>query len=250
VDVCSVIGNGDNIFITESNKLFSIIEDKLHITDFSNEDTFQQVFKKTTYHVNIYTLPIFKAIQNMLKSIVNNEVCNIPEDNEIKLEDGELFHFKIGKSDGFTISGLKQSNNNNEWIKVKNDDGLSLELLSYSQLSNEDLALITTRGIFIYTIVKDFLRLRYFWNNEKWNNHNQTKDNIIIDDYKIIIQEILENEFNNSRSSLPSPNFKTLLEIQDEEDDADKMNKYTKNDYKKYVKLVSNIIDNEPVLFS
>src|SRR5947209_1329277 len=75
VDVCSVIGNSDNIFITESNKKFSIIEDKLHITDLSNEDTFQQVFKKTTYHSNIYTLPIFKAVQNMLKGIVNNEVC-------------------------------------------------------------------------------------------------------------------------------------------------------------------------------
>src|SRR5437016_2229827 len=161
--------------------------------------------RATNYHSNIYTLPIFKTIQNMLKDIVDNEVCNIPKDG-IEL-DGELFHFiLIDGGDYDYIKGLKRSQNNDEW-----NDTVTEKILSYKQLINQDLALITTKGILIYTIVENFVRLRYIWNNEKWGDYfrkNHLKNIAdIIDDYKIIIQEVLKTEFNDSRSSLPSPNF-------------------------------------------
>src|SRR5581483_2946205 len=91
IDITNIIDNYDKVIITKSNRKFSIVKNKLHITDGFNEDTFQQMLKKTTYHSNIYTLSIFKTIQNTLKDIVDNGVCNVPKD-DIKLEDGELFH--------------------------------------------------------------------------------------------------------------------------------------------------------------
>src|SRR5437868_4653107 len=66
IDITDIIDDHDKIIITKSNRKFSIVENKLHVTDGLNEDTFQQMLKKTTYHSNIYTLPIFKTIQNML----------------------------------------------------------------------------------------------------------------------------------------------------------------------------------------
>ena len=49
--------------------------------------------KATTIHSNIYTLPIFKEIQNMLRDIANNEVHHV--NDSVKIEDSELFHFEI-----------------------------------------------------------------------------------------------------------------------------------------------------------
>src|SRR5436305_11569 len=85
IDITNIIDDY-RVIITKSNRKFSIVENKLHVTDGLNKDTFQQMLKKSTYHHNnIYTLSIFKTIRNMLKDIVNNGVsCNIPEDG-IKL---------------------------------------------------------------------------------------------------------------------------------------------------------------------
>src|SRR5690242_12449975 len=41
--------------ITKSNKKIFIFENKVHVTDGLNGDTFKQMLKKTTYHSNIYT---------------------------------------------------------------------------------------------------------------------------------------------------------------------------------------------------
>src|SRR5581483_264916 len=57
VDITNIIDDHNNIIITKSNRKFSIIENKLHVTDGLNEDILQQMLKKTTYHSNIYTLP-------------------------------------------------------------------------------------------------------------------------------------------------------------------------------------------------
>src|SRR5581483_9260064 len=69
--------------------------------------------------------------------------------------------------------------------------------------NNQDLALITKYGIFIYTIVEDFIRIRYcfyLYYYVSWNSI-QPKS----------IQGVLDDEFNDSQSSLPLPNFETIL---------------------------------------
>jgi len=229
MDITDAIKNSG--IITKSNRKFSIIENKVCVTDGLNEDTFQQILNKTTYHNNIYTLSIFKTIQNMLKDIINNDkICNIPNDG-IKLSNGELFHFGLGPDNRVTGCICASSR-----ISYKIDT-----LFSYKQLNNQDLALITSKGIFIYTVVENDegrLKLRYFWSNEKWNIYYKDSKNTIDDrdDYKPLIQEILDNEFNDFVFSLPSPNFITIFENFNDEYDFHK-------------ELVLSII-NDPVEFS
>src|SRR5579871_5603877 len=113
------------------------------------------MLNKTTYHSNIYTYPIFKAVQDMLKDIKNRKevCCDFPENNKIKLTNGELFHFILKKRDSSCVDlkGFKKSQNN-KWEKTQNSYNLKYKsILSCKQLRNQDLALITKEGIFIYT---------------------------------------------------------------------------------------------------
>jgi len=56
------------------------------------------------------------------------------------------------------------------------------------------------------------LSLRYFWNNGDLNDQYEQKN------YKIILGKVLSNEFSNSFSSLPSPNFSTIFKNCDTND--------------------------------
>src|SRR5581483_4982749 len=96
---------------------------------------------------------------------------------------------------------LKKSRDD-KWEETQNNVEHD-NMLSYQQLNNQDLALITKYGIFVYTIVDDFLRLRYFWRNDVNNNYEW------VDTFDI--QKCLNDEFNDSRSSLPPPNFKSIF---------------------------------------
>ena len=69
IDITNIIDNHKNIVITKSNRKLSIAENNVHVTDGLNKNTFRQMLNKTTYHSNIYTYPIFKAIQDMIKGI-------------------------------------------------------------------------------------------------------------------------------------------------------------------------------------
>src|SRR5206468_3750088 len=146
----------------------------------------------------------FKTIRNMLDDVIRNNItdCVISEDVEIKLTDGERFHFILsGTTYWVYVKGLEksQNNENNEDWKETQTEHIS-GVLSCKQLDNQDLALITKSVIFIYTIVENSLMLRYFWNNKKWEG--------VVNKFDIkILQEILDNEFKGSLSSIPSPNF-------------------------------------------
>ena len=123
IDITKIINNHENIFITKSNRKLSIIENNVHVTDGLNEDIFQQMLNKTTYHSNIYTFPIFKTIQNMLEDISdNNGKCDFLKDSKIdELTKGNLFHFKLEKrdDDSVDVKGLKKSQDN-EWEETQN----------------------------------------------------------------------------------------------------------------------------------
>src|SRR5581483_9741471 len=118
IDITNIIDNHGNIVITKSNRKLSIVESNLYITNGLNENTFQQMLNKTTYHSNIYNLNTFITLQDMLKDIINrNEACcDFLEDNRIELANGELFHFSLRKrDDGYVdIKGFKNLQNN-EW---------------------------------------------------------------------------------------------------------------------------------------
>ena len=192
----------------------------------------------TTYHSNIYTLPIFKTIRKMLEDI-KDELANgkpevelgKPEDEsankDIQLANGELFQFNIKLSgNDISLRGVTKSQK-----KETQNNEFHNHMLSYKQLNNQDLVLITEYEIFIYTIVENSLMFRYFWSNEKWYKYYSNEN---IDDFKILLQEILDNEFKDSLTSLPSPNFTWLIE------------NYQVNKYKNLIKYIIN----DPIEFS
>src|SRR5204862_384320 len=105
-----------------------------------------QMLNKTTYHSNIYTLPIFKTIQSMLIDIINNKLyCDFPEDSRIELANGEFFRFNLERNLSWVeIKGVKKSSNiNYEWKELQSEKFNCTDILLYRQLSNQDLALIT-----------------------------------------------------------------------------------------------------------
>ncbi|GBB87756.1 hypothetical protein RclHR1_14240005 [Rhizophagus clarus] len=86
--------------------------------------------------------------------------------------------------------------------------------------NNQDLVLINMKGIDIYTINEDGLRHRYFWHNNEWNDiyeefkKNDDDDSFIkdIQQYKQLIDNILKNEFDDSKHSIPLSKSMELLE--------------------------------------
>uniref|UniRef100_U9UU87 Ion transport domain-containing protein n=1 Tax=Rhizophagus irregularis (strain DAOM 181602 / DAOM 197198 / MUCL 43194) TaxID=747089 RepID=U9UU87_RHIID len=96
-------------------------------------------------------------------------------------------------------------------------------MLSFKLINNQDLVLISRKGIFIFTINEDGIRLRYFWNNDEWNDiykkffvkfiekHGEIHDNNFTNftnkHYKPLIGRILKNEFDDSKHSIPLQKF-------------------------------------------
>ncbi|CAG8545521.1 9574_t:CDS:2 [Rhizophagus irregularis] len=209
--------NTDKNIVTKSDKKISIVDNNVSVTDGNN---FEQILNT----VCIYTKPIFTTIRNMLKDISENdkEGFEFPDNNKIELEYGNHFRFIIEKNSNqdVYIKVSEKSQNNNKWEEIGNKKCYHYtDLISYKQLDNQELVLIIRKGIYIYTIAKDEhsrkLRLRYFWTNKEWNEYIETlTDGKTTKNYefKSLINNILKNEFKDSKFSLPSPNFTTILE--------------------------------------
>ncbi len=245
IDITKDINDSKKIIITKSNRKFSIIENNVWTADGLNKDTFQQILNKTIYHSNIYTLSIFKKIENMLNDMIKSDTSHTTNNNKVTiLADGTIFRFILKVKDSGRARLFGECLQNNEWKKTQNSVSFKYKIFSYKKLDNQDLALITRKGILIYTITEDFLGLRYFWNNEDWNEKFGFEDNITdFDNYcKPFIKEILDDKF---KLSLPSPNFKTIFEKIKKE----QYRKHKNTEYKKYEKYFLSIINN-PVEFS
>ncbi|CAG8678945.1 3550_t:CDS:2, partial [Rhizophagus irregularis] len=185
------------------------------ITDKLKDQTILNKELNKTYHSNIYTLPIFNDIKDMLKN-------EIKEDN---LE-GKLLKFVIeNNSKDYIIKGSKKSQNDESNENDENDGRKTVlkyscnDVISYKQLNNQDLALITKSEILIYTIYEnEDLGLRYCRCNKG-------------------IKDIEEC------SSLPPPDFSHLFK------NIVKYQKYKNVECEKYERYFLSIINN-PVEFS
>ncbi|UZO27119.1 uncharacterized protein OCT59_019325 [Rhizophagus irregularis] len=222
IDITQYInnGNGINNININNNQNFDIkfnkkLEKNNWITDKLKDQTILNKELNKTYHSNIYTLPIFNDIKDMLKN-------EIKEDN---LE-GKLLKFVIeNNSKDYIIKGSKKSQNDESNENDENDGRKTVlkyscnDVISYKQLNNQDLALITKSEILIYTIYEnEDLGLRYCRCNKG-------------------IKDIEEC------SSLPPPDFSHLFK------NIVKYQKYKNVECEKYERYFLSIINN-PVEFS
>ncbi|PKY58504.1 hypothetical protein RhiirA4_550081 [Rhizophagus irregularis] len=222
IDITQCInnGNGINNIKNNNNQNFDIkfnknLEKNGWITDKLKDQTILNTELNKTYHSNVYTLPILYDIKDMLKN-------EIKEDN---LE-GKLLKFVIeNNSKDYIIKGSKKSQNDESNENDKNDGRKTVlkyncnDVISYKQLNNQDLALITKSEILIYTIYEnEYLGLRYCRRNKG-------------------IKDIEEC------SSLPPPDFSHLFK------NIVKYQKYKNVECEKYERYFLSIINN-PVEFS
>ncbi|GBB92351.1 hypothetical protein RclHR1_00020054 [Rhizophagus clarus] len=169
-----------NIFIDNDGNVFVI--------NGLNENKLQQLSNKSTCRNSIYTLDTFKIIQSMLNEIIAQEDIKkiVPCDKEIVVKDE---------------------------VEIKNLESYIPNVLSFKLLNNnQDVVLIHIRGIDIYTINKDGFKSRYFWCNNEWNDTYEKYGkiyniNFTNKHFKTLIGRILENDFDDSKHSIPLPKF-------------------------------------------
>ncbi|CAB5206325.1 unnamed protein product [Rhizophagus irregularis] len=144
----------------------------------------------------------------------------IIEQDEIKkvVSHGE----KIVLKDGFEIKNLGLCrivlyHDYSNRIGIEDNNGnlvhsfVFSDILSIKLLNNKDLIVIDIHGISIQTINEIWLETRYLWRNNEWKNiydkffFMNNYDNI--NAYKPIFREILKNEFDDSKRSIPFPIF-------------------------------------------
>ncbi|CAB5377363.1 unnamed protein product [Rhizophagus irregularis] len=140
------------------------------------------------------------------KAALPNEKKIILKD-KVKVEDSDLHEFVLRPNDTYDEISLERNDICEKSLKFSH-------VLSYKLLKNQDLVLITMEAIEIYSLNENFIN-RYFWNNNEWNNiyklfvkGNEIYDSKFINEhYKQIFKNIVENEFDKSKHSLPFPNI-------------------------------------------
>ncbi|CAB5314681.1 unnamed protein product [Rhizophagus irregularis] len=185
----------DKNVITQLNRKVSIRNNNVCITDGLDENLVQQT--KTSF----YTLSTFIFIQKMLKDIIKGDIIN---DEPIEIKDGNRIVLKSNH--------IEIEKGNHTSFHYSDSYVLSLNLLN-----DQYLVQINTSGIRIHEILyydddRPFFSCRYYWYNDEWkekseNYLNNKNDIKIINDYISLIKKVLDNEFNDSKSSIPCPRF-------------------------------------------
>ncbi|GBC32108.2 hypothetical protein GLOIN_2v1882411 [Rhizophagus irregularis DAOM 181602=DAOM 197198] len=198
--------------ITKLNRKIFTDNGNVCVTNGIDENELQQLSNKIIYRNTIYSLSTFKIIQSMFNKII--------EQDEIKkvVSHGE----KIVLKDGFEIKNLGLCrivlyHDYSNRIGIEDNNGnlvhsfVFSDILSIKLLNNKDLIVIDIHGISIQTINEIWLETRYLWRNNEWKNiydkffFMNNYDNI--NAYKPIFREILKNEFDDSKRSIPFPIF-------------------------------------------
>ncbi|PKY57303.1 hypothetical protein RhiirA4_509632 [Rhizophagus irregularis] len=119
--------------------------------------------------------------------------------NIYSMENGMLIYSNYN-----LFAGGKKTKTKSETI-CASDSTFSIKLLN-----NQDLVVINMHGIGIYTLNENMIE-RYFWHNNEWKNFSEKFDpgNVydIIPHFKPLIGKILQNEFDDSKHSIPFPTF-------------------------------------------
>ncbi|GBB94860.1 hypothetical protein RclHR1_02430001 [Rhizophagus clarus] len=202
------ISNDFNIntsVITHLNKKIFIEDGKVCVTNGLDENKLQKLSNKNINRNNIYTLSTFRIIRSMLNEIINKEnIEKVTSSERIVIKDEGPCKVVID-TNGSDEASLLVSNKDTSRI------GGIPHILSYKLLHNQELVLINMKGINICTSNEDEFR-DYFWNNNEWNDIYEKfkKDcdkkydiNFTNKYYKPLIRKILENEFDNSKYSIP-----------------------------------------------
>ncbi|PKY40909.1 hypothetical protein RhiirA4_539200 [Rhizophagus irregularis] len=197
--------------ITKLNRKIFIDNGNVCVRNGSDENKLQQLSNEVIYRNSIYTSSVFKIIQSMFKEIIDRaDIKKVASpDDKIKLKNRDLYEYILRPNDIY------------DEISFEHNDIISCcipfpHILSYKLLNNQDLIIISMEAIEIFALLDKGFKNRYFWKNNDWNDiykkfekdRNSIYDiNFVNEHYKPLIGRILKYEFNDSKHSIPLPNF-------------------------------------------
>ncbi|CAB4411304.1 unnamed protein product [Rhizophagus irregularis] len=197
--------------ITKLNRKIFIDNGNVCVRNGSDENKLQQLSNEVIYRNSIYTSSVFKIIQSMFKEIIDRaDIKKVASpDDKIKLKNRDLYEYILRPNDIY------------DEISFEHNDIISCcipfpHILSYKLLNNQDLIIISMEAIEIFALLDKGFKNRYFWKNNDWNDiykkfekdRNSIYDiNFVNEHYKPLIGRILKYEFNDSKDSIPLPNF-------------------------------------------
>ncbi|CAB4387717.1 unnamed protein product [Rhizophagus irregularis] len=204
IDISDDFNNTTSV-ITKLNRRIFINNDNVCVTNGISEidENKLQLSNKTIYRNSIYTLSTFKIIQSMLNEIIDQDEIK-KSYLEIKINNHVLFKINLNENGSLTIVTEK-----GRYISSAYDSTFSIKLLN-----NQNLVVINVHGIGICTLntLNENMIERYFWYNNEWKNFGKKfdpDDSIynVIQHFKPLVIKILQNEFNDSKHSIPFPIF-------------------------------------------
>ncbi|CAG8609704.1 4044_t:CDS:2 [Rhizophagus irregularis] len=197
--------------ITKLNRKIFIDNGNVCVRNGSDENKLQQLSNEVIYRNSIYTSSVFNIIQSMFKEIIDRaDIKKVASpDDKIKLKNRDLYEYILRPNDIY------------DEISFEHNDIISCcipfpHILSYKLLNNQDLIIISMEAIEIFALLDKGFKNRYFWKNNDWNDiykkfekdRNSIYDiNFVNEHYKPLIGRILKYEFNDSKDSIPLPNF-------------------------------------------
>ncbi|PKC13892.1 hypothetical protein RhiirA5_395985 [Rhizophagus irregularis] len=175
--------------ITKLNKKIFIYDDKVCVTNGLDENEIRQ--NKTINRNSIYTLSTFKFIQSMLKEIIDKaNIEKVASSEETVLKEVEV------KNMGLCKLVLRTHSSNYDELSLVKENGhtesffCTSHILSHKPLNSQDLVLIKMHGVDIYAMNEDGSIYDTYFINEH---------------YKPFFRKILNNEFGESKHSIPLP---------------------------------------------
>ncbi|RIB00340.1 hypothetical protein C2G38_2234662 [Gigaspora rosea] len=245
---CIDIQNSEfNVFINE--KIYSMLDNSLRVQEISKSQWAKYLLEKFDYD-KIRSLPSKSQIEKFLSNIIKTHVT---EDGiiirEPKLSSecsyvGSLVKWNL-KNGGKLLQALKLDENTEDWNSVDEWNIHPMHLKQSSKfiyrcelLGNEDLAMITSIGLLIWSIwKKDYcIRLRYYkgfpfqasylfekdYNNRFVSGTYQSKkfyERVKFVEFgakKSDVEKLLEEMQECEKNSLPPPDFDAITQYYDE----------------------------------
>ncbi|CAG8774617.1 12192_t:CDS:2 [Gigaspora margarita] len=235
-----------NVFINE--KIYSMFDESLRVQNVSKRQWTRYLLEKLNDYDKIRSLPSKSQIENFLSDIIENHITEdgiISRDTKLSFEcsyEGSLVTWNL-KKDGKLLQAQRLYENTKRWDVVDewNIHPIHLKptfkfIYRCELLGNEDLAMITSIGLLIWSIwKKDKIRLRYYKGfpfqasylyEKDYNNRfvlatyksKKFYEKIEFETKKSNVEKLLKEILECKKHSLPSPDFDVITQYYDELD--------------------------------
>ncbi|CAG8600028.1 4620_t:CDS:2, partial [Dentiscutata heterogama] len=208
------------------NKIYYTSDRYLRVQEVSRKQWIKYLREILKDYNKTRVLPSKPQIKEILERFIKGNITNSPS------HDGSLVKWEVNSAEKVINAFLKSGN---DWkfvnrIKLKDElyekrdeiwGGIKIVIYSCYLLYNEDLAMVTSAGLFIWSIwpkqkneKKEEIRLRYLMSVSHEHEYMEKSD------FKILLDKIKKYE----KNSLPAPDFEFIIDNSEEHHTEDEKN--------------------------